>query len=243
MKLKHFLLLFLVFTLLSACSEGEDFLSSSSSSSSSSTTNQGSVLPEIQDLTWSGDLSVNSIINTSYTFFDPQGDTEGESIKKWYASYNYDGPFFPVDNNKTDPCEFWVFTEHQNKYLKFEITPVDDKNNIGEKVTSEVIGPIPDTTGPHLNYFSFWRYSNSLFFDFSEIVNISSVVDSTNVKLYLDGIEIPGVTSYSFSIFRFAPNSNLEIGNTYWLKVYPGVEDLAGNKLKWIGLADFVVTY
>ncbi len=86
---------------------------------------------------------VGTEITGEYTYTDPNRDTEGTSIYKWYTSDELYGPYSVIDgqNGKT----LNVTAELINKYIKFGVTPVSTlAPETGVEVLSEaIIGPVP----------------------------------------------------------------------------------------------------
>ncbi len=69
-----------------------------------------------------GDVQVDEVLTVEYTYFDENGDLEGESILKWYRADNEFGA------NKvevaSDTLMYKLLPEDGNKYIIFSVTPV-----------------------------------------------------------------------------------------------------------------------
>lgn len=96
--------------------------------------------PAISNLKIEGNLIADESLEASYDFSDPDGHVEGATRFQWLISDSADGEFTPIEG-ATDK-RIALKEEWEDKYLKLEVTPVDQYEKAGETVTSEVMGPV-----------------------------------------------------------------------------------------------------
>lgn len=70
-----------------------------------------------------------------YSFYDKDGDTEGTSTFKWYRADDINGKNETVINNATQKTYSYTKADN-NKFLAFEVTPVQTDNVRGNPVKS-----------------------------------------------------------------------------------------------------------
>ena len=91
---------------------------------------------------------VNEPILGSYSFFDPNGDSEGESLFRWLSSDSIGGPYSAIPGATS--TNYQLTANDINKYIKFEVTPISvNDTETGEATSSDPIGPVnPLLTAP-----------------------------------------------------------------------------------------------
>ncbi len=98
--------------------------------------------PYVTDLTIEGWVKVEQTLTASYTFNDPDGHAEGESVYQWYRQ-----PIVRSSRNEWTPIEganeleYTLTTEDGDKLVAFGVTPVDEYGLAGDEVMS-VVGPV-----------------------------------------------------------------------------------------------------
>ncbi len=75
----------------------------------------------------------------TYTFTDPDGQSEGSSTYRWLAADTADGTFSALAGASTKALA--ITDAMEGKYLKFEVTPTDDFGLAGTAATSDPVGP------------------------------------------------------------------------------------------------------
>lgn len=96
--------------------------------------------PNASEVSISGATEVGEELTGSYTFSDPEGDSESGSTYKWYRSDDESG------TNKTAISGAVIQTytttiEDENNYISFEVTP-SNGTDTGSPVESSYFGPI-----------------------------------------------------------------------------------------------------
>lgn len=91
-----------------------------------------------------GDVSnADNIISASYIFSDPDGDGEGGSLYQWYRCDS------PADEGVAIPgavnTEYMITKDDFQKYLRFEVIPVDSRGMQGLPVKSEASDVVGST--------------------------------------------------------------------------------------------------
>ena len=76
----------------------------------------------------------------SYKFNDPDNHKEGATEYKWYVSDSENGEYKEVASNQGNALE--LTEEFWNKYVKLEVTPVDEYQGKGKPVSSNPVGPV-----------------------------------------------------------------------------------------------------
>ncbi|MDY6314912.1 MAG: hypothetical protein SPL89_07060, partial [Clostridia bacterium] len=90
--------------------------------------------PKATDAKLIGNPAVGGTLKATYTFTDPDGDSEGHSVIAWYAAENIDGVYTRV-LGKGDR-EMLVSEELAGKFVKYTIIPYDRDNRYGPMVES-----------------------------------------------------------------------------------------------------------
>ncbi len=101
------------------------------------------VAPEITEVTISGNPYIYSQLSADYTFYDFNGDNEGESSYQWYISDYADGRYKKEITGAADTV-FTITENEYGKYIGFEVTPVaqSDELKTGNPKTSSFVGPV-----------------------------------------------------------------------------------------------------
>lgn len=97
--------------------------------------------PTADDVKASGILFAKEQLTGSYSFSDPDEDQkEGSSTYRWLQADTADGEFEPIEGAVGAN---YILTDEQNeKYIQFEVTPVDSYGKAGESICSEAVGPV-----------------------------------------------------------------------------------------------------
>lgn len=96
--------------------------------------------PTASDVTVSGDCTGGLVLESSYTFADEDGHTEGNSMYQWMIADAPDGGYRPLEEETNK--NIVVRDAWEDKYLKFQVIPVDQYAKAGEPVLSEAVGPV-----------------------------------------------------------------------------------------------------
>ena len=70
----------------------------------------------------------------SYIYADAERDPEGATVYRWLISDSLDGTYQPIDGMDGDTLNYTE--DFIGKYVKFEVTPVDDQGRVGHPVLS-----------------------------------------------------------------------------------------------------------
>lgn len=96
--------------------------------------------PSVSDVSVTGDCTVDVLLGSSYTFRDEDGHSEGNSEFRWLVADAADGEYTEIPGATSR--NLFVKEEWEDKYLKFEVTPVDQYAKAGTAVQSPVVGPV-----------------------------------------------------------------------------------------------------
>lgn len=93
--------------------------------------------PAATDISIGGTAKVGGALTGNYTFTDPDGDEEGTSVYKWMMADAEDGEYSAIEGatEKT----LLLAPAHAGKFIRFEVTPVDEKGLAGETAKSAII--------------------------------------------------------------------------------------------------------
>ena len=70
----------------------------------------------------------------SYIYTDAERDPEGATVYRWLISDSLDGTYLPIDGMDGDTLNYTE--DFIGKYVKFEVTPIDDQGRAGQPVLS-----------------------------------------------------------------------------------------------------------
>ncbi len=105
------------------------------------TSNIPNTKPEAQDVQIEGQATSGTTLIGSYSYFDADvGQEEGTPKFHWLSSDSQDGIYTPIEGEDTKSLT--LSDDMENKYIKFEVTPMDTYGLKGEQARSEAIGPI-----------------------------------------------------------------------------------------------------
>ena len=97
----------------------------------------GAVAPMARDVKIEGSPIVGTKLLGSYKYFDENGDSEGETLFKWYRSSEKDGKYKEIPDATT--AEYTLTNEDEDSYIKFAVIPVAlDAPYEGEESFSEI---------------------------------------------------------------------------------------------------------
>ena len=99
--------------------------------------------PEILQITLTGEPLIGDTLKASYTFYDLNGDIEGESLYQWYTSFAIDGRGkVPIEG--ANDLEYILTENELDKFVGIEIIPVaiSDELSQGNSKLSIFKGPV-----------------------------------------------------------------------------------------------------
>ncbi len=97
--------------------------------------------PVATNVSVSGDLNVNDYLLGDYSYSDPEGDPEGNSVYEWRVSSSATG--IPYTVTGTNSRTYKISLADAGKYLFFNVTPIAQTGTSGgTSVTSATIGPV-----------------------------------------------------------------------------------------------------
>lgn len=96
--------------------------------------------PYVQDILILGSPTIGNLIKGTYQFRDKDGDLEVNTTYRWLWSDTLTGNYTPIDGATTDSLT--IGENFAGKYVKFEVTPVDEQGAKGEPVLSEAINVV-----------------------------------------------------------------------------------------------------
>lgn len=105
----------------------------------SSTTNSA---PAITEAEIEGEAKRNKKVTGSYQYYDPDGDEEGISTFQWYYSENIGETKIPITSANSTDFTIPADIAYRDRYLYFEVTPVDIYSDSGLPFMSNPYGPI-----------------------------------------------------------------------------------------------------
>lgn len=80
------------------------------------------------------------VLAGNYTYSDAENHKEDATTYKWYASDSKDGNYTEIPD--ATGMEYQVTEEYKDKYVKFEVTPVDEFKGVGTPVMSDAFVPL-----------------------------------------------------------------------------------------------------
>lgn len=83
---------------------------------------------------------IGTTLKGNYKFEDPENHKEGATKYKWYVADSENGTYTEISEETGNTLE--ITDALWNKYVKFEVTPVDEYLGEGEAVQSNPIGPV-----------------------------------------------------------------------------------------------------
>lgn len=97
--------------------------------------------PSAEKVTVKGEPVVGKTVTADYQFTDPdEGQSEGTSLYRWLIADKVDVPYAPI-KGQTEKV-LTIAPDMKDRFLKFEVTPVDQYEGKGEPVLSEPFGPV-----------------------------------------------------------------------------------------------------
>lgn len=99
-------------------------------------------IPEALNVRISGNTAVGQVLTGVYTYYDKDGDLEGNSTYRWLSSVTADGTYTAVSGGTART--YTLASSDAGSYFKFEVTPISATGtpNIGTSVQSTVSGPV-----------------------------------------------------------------------------------------------------
>ncbi len=104
--------------------------------------------PSANQLALNGDFKQDEVITATYTYYDLNGDAEGNSIFQWYLADDQFGTN-EVTITGANTLEYTIARQDVGRYLRFSVTPVaiSDELPTGSKVYSAYSEQIDYSTG------------------------------------------------------------------------------------------------
>jgi len=97
----------------------------------------GASVPRAFNVKVPSSAETNKLLVASYSFSDPNGEWEGESILQWMAGDSVDGPFYPIPGATS--LYYRPSKDVAGKYIKFTVKPVNKSGIKGATASSEAI--------------------------------------------------------------------------------------------------------
>ena len=97
-------------------------------------------VPSVSEVKLTQSPEIGTTLAGSYKFNDPDNHKEGATEYKWYVSDSENGEYKEVASNQGNALE--LTEEFWNKYVKLEVTPVDEYQGKGKPVSSNPVGPV-----------------------------------------------------------------------------------------------------
>ncbi|MDD3270265.1 MAG: hypothetical protein PHX14_13185, partial [Syntrophomonadaceae bacterium] len=79
--------------------------------------------PQASEVRIEGDAQVGQVLSGTYVYYDPDGDSEGQSLFKWYRADDAEGAN-KVEIPGANEVSYIVLAEDTGKYIFFEVRPV-----------------------------------------------------------------------------------------------------------------------
>ncbi|MBO5160552.1 MAG: hypothetical protein J6B94_13410 [Lachnospiraceae bacterium] len=96
--------------------------------------------PTASNVVISGECTAELIVSASYDFTDSDDHTEGNSVYQWFIADSANGEYTAIEG--ATASNLTVKAEWEDKYLKFQVTPVDQYEKAGDAARSEAVGPV-----------------------------------------------------------------------------------------------------
>lgn len=105
--------------------------------------------PQALDVSISGILQSAKTLTGDYTYFDLEGDSEGNSAYRWLVSDTSDGIFSEISG--AIALDYVLTSDDIGKYLKFAVTPaaLTGEELTGTTAESSVYGPVIEIQTPY----------------------------------------------------------------------------------------------
>jgi hypothetical protein len=105
--------------------------------------------PSATNVSISGSAAEGEVLAGTYTFSDPNNDTESGSMYRWLRSDTLGGSYGAISG--ATASTYTLTSSDLNKYIKFEVTPVSNASpTTGTAVVSSGIGPVSTA----VNYYN-----------------------------------------------------------------------------------------
>lgn len=153
---------------------------------------------------------IGTTLKGTYKFEDPEEHKEGATEYKWYASDSENGTYTEIPQETGNTLE--ITDALWNKYVKFEVTPVDEYLGKGKAVQSNPIGPV------YLNIVSNPGFESGIG-SWKDLTAEESVEDAyrgtykgvvEKGKTGYQTITVPETGYYDFSVYGKSGNGNGE---------------------------------
>ncbi len=87
-------------------------------------------------------LNTGDVLSGSYAYGDSYGDLEGTTTFRWLSSATEGGTYSAIGGATNS--SYTIQSADATKYIKFEVTPVDENGVAGSAVLSAAVGPCTD---------------------------------------------------------------------------------------------------
>ncbi len=107
--------------------------------------------PVVENVNFSGTLTVGNTLHGVYSYSDPNNDPEGKSVIQWYSAANKAGAGTELIENATGK-DFVITGALKDKFIAFGVKPVakSEKVPVGKEVRSAFQGPVTGVDGLEL---------------------------------------------------------------------------------------------
>jgi len=104
--------------------------------------------PVASNLAINGEFKQDAILTASYTYSDPEGDIEGNSIIQWYLADDQSGTKETAIQG-ANSLEYTISRQDVGRYIRFAVAPIATSGELltGEKVYSDYSQQIDYATG------------------------------------------------------------------------------------------------
>ena len=107
-------------------------------------TNIGGTAPVVSNAKVSAPVMTRVTVKAEYDFSDADGDKESVSLFQWYVSDTVDGTYTELANRTGK--SLYIEDSLKDKYIKYQVTPVDNRLTKGEAVMSQPVLVTKNTT-------------------------------------------------------------------------------------------------
>ena len=97
----------------------------------------GASVPRAFNVKIPSSAETNKLLVASYSFNDPNGEWEGESILQWMAGDSVNGPFYPIQGATS--LYYRPTKDVAGKYVKFTVKPVNKSGIKGATASSDAV--------------------------------------------------------------------------------------------------------
>lgn len=166
--------------------------------------------PSVTNVQIAGPPVIMQTITGSYTFNDADGNTEGESIQKWYRIIGETPQL--IDGANSD--SYTIVEADLGSQLAYEVTPYDQHGMAGTPVMSEYTIPIEALPAPN-NFNAVLNPPDTVVLTWERPTHFEDAKGFVGYRIYRSGLNISTITNPNTLTFSdtYVPDGTYE----YWV--------------------------